>query len=83
MIIHHGTVRIDALEEVRWIGYTLFSDGVYRAYLRTPDDYHDSRAQTRHEMCMDTFHRGHGLFKPLTVKDDYDDTGIRWKPEAW
>ena len=46
-------------------------------------DYHDSRAQNRHEMCMDTFHRGHGLFKPLTVKDDYDDTGIRWKPEAW
>ena len=46
-------------------------------------DYYDSRAQNRHEMCMDTFHRGHGLFKPLTVKDDYDDTGIRWKPEAW
>ena len=83
MIIHHGTVRIDALEEVRWVGYTLFSDGVYRTHSQSSYDYHDSRAQNRHEMCMDTFHRGHGLFKPLTVKDDYDDTGIRWKPEAW
>ena len=57
--------------------------GVYRTHSQSSYDYHDSRAQTRHEMCMDTFHRGHGLFKPLTVKDDYDDTGIRWKPEAW
>ena len=52
-------------------------------YTQSSYDYHDNRACVRHDMCMAKLREGKGLFIPLTVKDDYDDTGIRWKPEAW
>lgn len=75
MMIHHGNVSAGV--------YIKPSRGDFLDAIGSSYNLHDSRARIRHAMCMAKLREGKGLFKPLTVKDDYDDTGIRWKPEEW